>query len=269
MSSIPVWSVLAGPWAFGTFLVILQTVIAAGVLFSGGSSCSHGPLNNFSFSTVRIISLLDVISINSVVGQVACISLKVCVLLFFSSCLAFAALVLYLLIASRADFMSIGIRPLGVFCFVVHRWQNQSWGGNRSGLCSLGIHFLWKTRLHSAQALAPFGGSVLFCWGVSFLHMVQCVSGSGFWSRWMSALGFLWLGGSVTRSMRPVLSCPCACAGLSAIFWPCRCRCCVLSMGLKSVSFHVRGVITLSLGCTLCAIRQTSSQASRCLSRIG
>ena len=80
-------------------------------------SCSHGPLNNFSFSTVRIISLLDVISINSVVGQVACISLKVCVLLFFSSCLAFAALVLYLLIASRADFMSIGIRPLGVFFF--------------------------------------------------------------------------------------------------------------------------------------------------------
>ena len=129
VSSIPVWSVLAGPWAFGTFFVVLQTVIAAGVLFSGGSSCSHGPLNNFSFSTVRIISLLDVISINSVVGQVACISLKVCVLLFFSSCLAFAALVLYLLIASRTVFMSIGIRPLGVFCFVVHRWQNQSWGG--------------------------------------------------------------------------------------------------------------------------------------------
>ena len=75
--------------------------------------------------------------------------------------------------------MSIGIRPLGVFCFVVHRWQNHSYGGNRSGLWSLGMHFLWNNRLHSAQALAPFGGAVLFCWGVSFLHMVQCVSGSG------------------------------------------------------------------------------------------
>ena len=71
VSSIPVWSVLAGPLVFGIPFVICHTVIAAGDLFSSGSSCSQGPLNSFSFSTVRIMSLLEVISIISVVGQVA------------------------------------------------------------------------------------------------------------------------------------------------------------------------------------------------------
>jgi hypothetical protein len=40
-------------------------------------------------------------------------------------------------------------------------------------------------------------------------------------------------------------------------------------MGLGAVSFHFWGVVTLSLGCAPCAIRQTSSQASRCLSCVG
>ena len=118
VSSIPVWSVLAGPYGFGAPLVIRHTVITAGDLFSVGSSGSQGPLNNFSFSKVRIMSLLEVISIISVVGQVACNSLKVCVCFLVSSWLALVALVLYLLIASRADFISIGIRPLGVFLFI-------------------------------------------------------------------------------------------------------------------------------------------------------
>jgi hypothetical protein len=150
---------LAGPVGFGIPFVIFHTVIAAGNLFSIGSSGSQGPLNNFCFSMVRIMSLLEVISIISVVGQVACNSLKICVCFLISSSLAFATFVLYLLIASRADFISIGIRPLGVFLFILQWWQNQSWGGNRSGLCSSGMHFLWKTRLHSSQALADFGGS--------------------------------------------------------------------------------------------------------------
>ena len=167
---------------------------------------------------------------------------------------------------TRASFMSIGIRPLGVFGFFVHRWQNQSWGGKRSGLCSSGMHVLWKTRLHSSQALAAFGGLVLFCCGVFFLHTVHCVFGSGLRSSWMYALGFLWLVDSATSRIRPVRGCPCACDGLSVIFWPCRCRCWLLSMGLKAVSFHFCGVINLSLGCMLCAIRHTSSQASRWLS---
>jgi hypothetical protein len=81
--------------------------------------------------------------------------------------------VLYLLIASRADFISIGIRPLGVFLFILQWWQNQSWGGNRSGLCSSGMHFLWKTRLHSSQALAAFGGLTLF--SVVFLYCTWCI----------------------------------------------------------------------------------------------
>ena len=71
VSSIPVWSVLAGPFVFGIPFVIFHTVIAAGDLFSSGSSCSQGPLTSFSFSTVRIISLLEVISIISVEGQLA------------------------------------------------------------------------------------------------------------------------------------------------------------------------------------------------------
>ena len=183
VSSIPVWSVLAGPFGFGAPLVILHTVITAGDLFSVGSSGSQGPLNNFSFSMVRIMSLLEVISSISVVGQVACNSLKVCVCFLASSWLALVALVLYLLIASRADFISIGIRPLGVFLFVVQWWQNQPWEGNRSGLCSSGMHVLWKTRLHSSQVLAAFGGLILLCCGVPFLHLVHCVSGSGFLSR--------------------------------------------------------------------------------------
>jgi hypothetical protein len=40
-------------------------------------------------------------------------------------------------------------------------------------------------------------------------------------------------------------------------------------MGLSAVSFHFWGVVMLSLGCAPCAIRQTSSQASRCLSCVG
>jgi hypothetical protein len=49
-------------------------------LFSGGSSFSQDPLNSLSLSTVRIISLLEVISMISVVGQVACRSLRFCIL---------------------------------------------------------------------------------------------------------------------------------------------------------------------------------------------
>ena len=71
VSSIPVWSALVGPYILGVPLVIFHTVIVAGVRFSGTSSCSQGPLNRFCFSIVRIRSLLEVISMSSVVGQVA------------------------------------------------------------------------------------------------------------------------------------------------------------------------------------------------------
>ena len=81
----------------------------------------------------------------------------------------------------------------------------------------------------------------------------------------MNALGVLWFADSVTRRMRPVLGCACSCVGFSVIFWPWRCRCRGLSMGFKAVSFHFCGVVTFSLGCVPCAIRHTSSQASRCL----
>lgn len=71
VSSIPVWSVLEGPWVFGVPFVSIHTVIVAGAMFSGGSFSSHGPLKSFCFSTVRIVSLLEVISIISVVGHMA------------------------------------------------------------------------------------------------------------------------------------------------------------------------------------------------------
>ena len=131
VSSIPFWSVWVRPWAFGIPFIIFHTVIIAGGLFSGGSSVSQGPLNSFSFSTVHIMSLLEVISIISVVGQVACRFLRFCILFLISSCCAVATFVLYLLIASLADVILIDVRPvLGVFLFFfVHRWQNQSCDG--------------------------------------------------------------------------------------------------------------------------------------------
>ena len=193
--------------------------------------CSQGPLNNLSFSTVRIMSLFEVISIISVV---ACKSMKVCVCFF--------------------DFFLACFRCVCVIsfdCFVRRfyiLWYRVVWGSFAS-LCSGGSitrgDVIGPACVRQVCEVAFFASdkSLVFC-------------------RWVIPSRGGW-------GMRPVHSCPCACAGLSAIFWPCRCRCCVLSMGLKSVSFHVRGVITLSLGCTLCAIRQTSSQASRCLSRIG
>ena len=69
VSSIPFWSVWVRPWAFGIPFVIFHNVIIAGDLFSGGSSFSQDPLNSLSLSTVRIISLLEVISMISVVGR--------------------------------------------------------------------------------------------------------------------------------------------------------------------------------------------------------
>ena len=85
VSSIPVWSALAGPYLLGVSLVIFHTVIVAGVWFSGTSSCGQGPLNRFCFSLVRIRSLLEVISMSPVVGQVALNSLRCCVRFLFSS----------------------------------------------------------------------------------------------------------------------------------------------------------------------------------------
>ena len=171
---------------------------------------------------------------------------------------------LCLLIACRAVVMFIVSSPFGVLRTVRHLWQNQSWGGKWSGLCSLGMQLLWYTWLHSAHALDFV--LVIFCRGVSFLHWVHIFSGSGLLSRWMNALGSLWSGNSVTRRMRPVRGCPWSCAGLSVTFWPCRCRCCGLSIGFKVVFFHVCGVVKLSFVGFPCAIRHTSSHASRCLS---
>ncbi len=85
VSSIPVWSALAGPYILGVPLVIFHTVIVAGVWFSGTSSCSQGPLNRVCFSIVRIRSLLEVISMSSVVGLVARNSLRFCICFLFSS----------------------------------------------------------------------------------------------------------------------------------------------------------------------------------------
>ena len=110
--------------------------------------------------------------------------------------------------ACRAVVIFIVSSPLGVLRTVRHLWQNQSWGGKWSGLCSLGMQLLWYTWLHSAHALDFV--LVKFCRGVSFLHWVHIFSGSGLLSRWMNALGSLWSGNSVTRRMRPVRGCPCA-----------------------------------------------------------
>jgi hypothetical protein len=109
-------------------------------------------------------------------------------------------------------------------------------------------------------------GSSLFCWEVSFLHLKQWLSGFGIWSRWINALGVVRLGDWATRRMRPVRSCPWSCDGLSVIFWPCRCRYSGLSMRFRAACFHFCGVVLLSLGGFPCAIRHTSSHASRCVS---
>ena len=123
---------------------------------------------------------------------------------------------------------------------------------------------MWYTWLHSAHA-RDFMLSI-FCRGVSFLHWIHVLSGSGFLSRWINALGSLWLDDSVMSRMRPVRGCPWVCAGLSFIFWPCRCRYSGLSMVFRAACFHFCGVVLLSLGGFPCAIRHTSSHASRCVS---
>ena len=95
---------------------------------------------------------------------------------------------------------------------------------------------MWYTWLHSAHA-RDFMLSI-FCRGVSFLHWTHVLSGSGFLSRWINALGSLWLDDSVMSRMRPVRGCPWVCAGLSVIFWPCRCRYSGLSIGFRAACFH-------------------------------
>jgi len=264
VSSIPDWSAL-DVCGFSDPFVRFHTVMVAWDLFWGRSVSSQGPLNRFCFSTVRIMSLAEVISIISVVGQVDCASFSCSVFFLISSWCLLAASVLYLLIAFRVDGRFIDISPAGVFLKVMHRWQNQVWAGKLSGLCFSGMHFLWYVWLHSEHARDNLGGLSFFCIGVFCLHTVHCVSGAGFGSRWIIALGELCAVGSVTRRTRPIRACPCSCGAFRVIFWPCRCRCCRLSMGLCTVSAHFWGVTMLSRGFSPCAIRHTSSQAVRFL----
>ena len=129
VSSIPVRSALAGPWGLNFSSTRRHTVTFAGSLFSVGSCSSHGPLNNFDSSTVRIVSFVEVTSISSLSGHSACASIRFCILFLSSRWFPVATSALYLLIAFRADFMFMDISPFGVFLALVHRWQNQSWGG--------------------------------------------------------------------------------------------------------------------------------------------
>lgn len=129
VSSIPVRSALVGPWGFNFSSTRLHTEIFAGSLFSVGSCCSQGPLNNFESSTVRIVSFVEVTSMSSLSGQAACASIRFCIFFLSSRWFPLAMLVLYLFIAFRADFMFIEISPFGVFLALVHKWQNQSWDG--------------------------------------------------------------------------------------------------------------------------------------------
>ena len=121
VSSIPIRSALAGPWGLIFSSTRLHTVIFAGNLFSVGSCCSQGPLNSFDNSTVRIVSFVEVTSMSSLSGQVACASIRFCILFFSSRWFPFATSTLYLFIAFRADFMFIEISPFGVFLALVHR----------------------------------------------------------------------------------------------------------------------------------------------------
>ena len=127
---------------------------------------------------------------------------------------------------------------------------------------------MWNGRLHSAQERECCFRFPSICFGVFCLQRKQCVVGDGFGSRWIRALGVLWLSGSVTRRILPVLGCPCSCGGWRVTFCPCRCRYRVLSIGLCVISAHFCDFIIMSSWCAFCAMRHISSQASRCLSRV-
>ena len=83
---------------------------------------------------------------------------------------------------------------------------------------------MWNGRLHSAQERESCFRFPSICVGAFCLHKKQCAVCGGLGSRWISALGVLWLSGSVTKRMRPVLDCPCSCGGWRVTFCPCRCR---------------------------------------------
>ena len=157
---------------------------------------------------------------SSLSGQADCASIKFCILFLSSRWFPLATSVLYLFIAFRADFMLIEISPFGVFLALVHKWQNQSWDGKLKFFRSVSFsrilsrtHFLWNGRLHSAQESESCFLFPSICDGVFCLHKKQCAVCDVLGSRWIRALGVLWLSGSVTRRMRPVLGCPCSCGG--------------------------------------------------------